>query len=69
MCIDFTYLNIACSKDHYSLPSIDRLVDSTSIHAIVSFLNAILGYHYIFMDPEDVEKTTIITDEGVFITR
>lgn len=30
MCIDFRDLNRACPKDHYLLPQIDQLVDSTS---------------------------------------
>ena len=38
MCVDFTDLNKACPKDHYPLPSIDRLVDSISDHAIVPSL-------------------------------
>ncbi|XP_073033863.1 uncharacterized protein [Primulina eburnea] len=29
MCVDFRDLNKACPKDHYSLPRIDQLVDST----------------------------------------
>ena len=57
MCVNFTNLNKACPKDHYTLSSIDRLVDSISGHAVVSFLDAISGYHQIMMDLEDVEKT------------
>ena len=29
MCVDFTHLNKACTKDSYLLPRIDQLVDST----------------------------------------
>ena len=32
MCVDFTDLNKACSKDNYPLPRIDVLVDSTTRH-------------------------------------
>ena len=32
MCIDFTDLNKACSKDSYPLPRVDVLVDSTAQH-------------------------------------
>lgn len=66
MCVDFIDLNKTCSKDHYPLPSINRLVESTLGHAMVSFLDAILVYHQILMDPEDAEKTTFITDKRVF---
>lgn len=40
--MDFIDLNKACPKDDYPLPSIDMLMDSTSIHAVVSFLDTIL---------------------------
>ena len=29
MCIDYTGLNKACSNDHFPLPRIDQIVDST----------------------------------------
>nr|KYP43134.1 Retrovirus-related Pol polyprotein from transposon 297 family [Cajanus cajan] len=40
MCVDYTDLNKACPKDSYPLPSIDRLVDEASGHALLSFLEA-----------------------------
>ncbi len=45
MCVDFTDLNRACPKDSYPLPRIDQLVDSTSGHDRLSFLDAFQGYH------------------------
>lgn len=66
MCLDFTNLNKACLLDHYPLPSIDKLVDSILGPVVVSFLDAILGYHQIFMDSKNTEKTAFITDKGVF---
>ena len=30
MCVDYTSLNKACPKDHFRLPRIDQIVDSTS---------------------------------------
>ena len=30
ICVDYTSLNKACSKDHFPLPRIDQIVDSTS---------------------------------------
>jgi len=35
MCVDYTDLNKACSKDSYPLPSIDRLVDALTGHTIL----------------------------------
>ena len=45
MCIDYTSLNKACPKDHFPLPHIDKIVDSTSGCEILSFLDAYSGYH------------------------
>ena len=30
MCIDFKHINRACPKDHFPLPRIDQIVDSTA---------------------------------------
>ncbi|XP_075499328.1 uncharacterized protein LOC142537719 [Primulina tabacum] len=38
MCVDFRDLNKACPKDHYPLPRIDQLVDSTSGYELLSFM-------------------------------
>ena len=43
MYVDFTDLNIACPKDDYALPIIDRLVDFTAGHALLSFMDANAG--------------------------
>ena len=39
MCVDYTGLNKACPKDHFPLPRIDQIVDSTSGCKILSFLD------------------------------
>ncbi|XP_068466639.1 uncharacterized protein [Phaseolus vulgaris] len=62
MCVDFTYLNKACPKDSYSLPSIDALVDNASGCEMLSFLNAFSGYNQIKMHPMDESKTTFMTE-------
>ena len=38
-CIDFTNLNKACPKDSFPLPRIDQLVDMTSGHKLISFID------------------------------
>lgn len=49
MCIYFTDLNKACPKDSFPLPRIDALVDSTSRHALLSFMDAFSSYNQIRM--------------------
>ncbi|KAL0398231.1 UNVERIFIED_CONTAM: Transposon Ty3-G Gag-Pol polyprotein [Sesamum radiatum] len=67
LCIDFTDLNKACPKDPFPLPRIDTLVDSTSGCEMLSFLDAYQGYNQIPLAPEDQEKASFITDQGVFL--
>ena len=44
MCVDFTALNKCCPKDHFPLPQIDQIIDSTAGCARLSFLDAYSGY-------------------------
>jgi len=53
MCVDFIELNKACCKDSYPLPRIDQLVDSTTGHQLLSFMDTFLGYNQIRMDELD----------------
>ncbi|XP_048498080.1 uncharacterized protein LOC125496617 [Beta vulgaris subsp. vulgaris] len=62
MCMDFTDLNKACPKDFYPLPRVDQLVDSTSGHALLSFMDDFSGYHQISLLESDRDTTTFITD-------
>jgi hypothetical protein len=47
MCIDYTSLNKACSKDPFALPRIDQVIDSIAGCDLLSFLYAYSGYHQI----------------------
>ena len=69
VCIDFTDLNKACPKDLFLLPKIDQLVDATSGHQRMSFLDAFQGYHQIALNEEDQEKTVFIIPRGIFCYR
>lgn len=40
VCIDFTNLNKACLNDNFPLPMIDWLMDTTTKHKMISFLDA-----------------------------
>ena len=43
-CVDFTDLNKAYPKDSYPLPQIDVLVDSTTRHQLLSYMDAFSSY-------------------------
>ena len=66
MCVDFTDLNKACLKNSYPLPRIDQLVDSTTSHKLLSFMDAFSGYNQIRMDKADQEKTSFVTSQDLF---
>ena len=66
MCIDFTDLNKACPKDSYPLPRIDQLVDSTTGHKLLSFMDAFSRYNQIRIEEADQEKTSFVTSQGIF---
>ena len=66
MCVDFTDLNKVCPKDSYPLPRIDQLVDSTTDHRLLSFMDAFYRYNQIRMDEADQEKTFFVISQGLF---
>ena len=66
VCVDYTNLNDACPKDPFPLSRIDQMVDATSGHERLSFLDAYRGYHQIPMDPADAEKTAFISPRGIY---
>lgn len=59
-------------KDNYFLSRIDRLVDATSDHELLTFINAFSGYNQIRLASEDeknIALITVITDCGFFCYR
>src|ERR1051325_9804870 len=66
MCVDYRDLNKASPKDEFPLPHIDVLVDNTAQHKVFSFMDGFSGYNQIKMAPEDMEKTTFVTQWGTF---
>ena len=65
VCVDYTDLNEACSKDNFPLLRIDQIVDTLVGHGMLSFLDAFSRYHQIPMHPPDAEKTAFITPHGL----
>jgi hypothetical protein len=61
MCVDYTDLNKHCPKDHFGLPRIDQVVDSTAGCVLLCFLDCYSGYHQIALKEEDQIKTAFIT--------
>jgi hypothetical protein len=66
MCVDYTNLNKHCLKDHFELPRIDQVVDSTAGCVLLCFLDYYSGYHQITLKEEDQIKTAFITPFGTY---
>jgi hypothetical protein len=66
MCVDHIDLNKHCPKDHFGLPRIDQVVDSTAGCVLLCFLDCYLGYHQITLKEEDQIKTAFITSYGTY---
>ena len=62
MCVDFTNLNKACPKDSFPFFSIDRLVDASAGHHVLSFIDAFSGYNQIMIDLINQEKIMFIIE-------
>ena len=69
LCIDFTDINRACSKDSFPLLRIDLIVYATTDHELLSFMDAFSGYNQISMDPDDQEKTSFVIGQGTYCYR
>lgn len=51
------------------MPQIDQVVESTTEHRILFFLNVFSKYHQILMFQPDEEKTTFVTPQGLHCYR
>ena len=66
LCVDIKDLNKACPKDPFPLPRIDQIIDATTGHDSLCFLDAYSGYHQIKMAEKDQATTAFITPYGPF---
>ncbi|KAM1000326.1 hypothetical protein ACFX2A_007088 [Malus domestica] len=66
VCVDYTDLNKAWSKDSYPILRIDLLVDSASRNQLLSFLDVYFGYNQIAMYEPGKEKTAFVIERGTY---
>ena len=64
--IDYTDLNKTYPKDSFSLSMIDQLVDATSRHRLLSFMDTFFDYNQIRMAPEDEDNRVFITERSLY---
>ena len=66
VCVDFRDLNNACPKDDFPLPITEVMVDGTTGHEALSFMNDSSGYNQIQMNLKDEELTAFHTPKGIY---
>ncbi|KAL0416581.1 UNVERIFIED_CONTAM: Transposon Tf2-11 polyprotein [Sesamum latifolium] len=66
VCVDFRDLNNACPKDDFPLPIVELIIDVTTGHEVLSFMDGSSGYNQIRMAPADEELTAFRTPKGIY---
>ena len=66
VCVDFRDLSNACPKDDFPLPITEVMVDTTTSHEALSFMDGYSGYNQIRMNPKDEELTAFRTPKGIY---
>ncbi|GFZ02402.1 hypothetical protein Acr_15g0010100 [Actinidia rufa] len=66
ICVDFRDLNNACPKDDFPLPITELMIDATTGHEALSFMDGSSGYNQIRMAPRDEELTAFRTPKGIY---
>ncbi|KAA0039557.1 uncharacterized protein E5676_scaffold775G00710 [Cucumis melo var. makuwa] len=66
VCVDFRDLNNACPKDDFPLPITEIMVDATTGHEALSFMDGSSGYNQIRMALSDEELTAFRTPKGIY---
>ena len=67
VCVDYRKLNATTVMDAFPLPFTDGILDVVVGHEMYNFLDGFSGYNQVRMHPEDQEKTTFVTEWGVFV--
>ncbi|KAL0427728.1 UNVERIFIED_CONTAM: hypothetical protein Slati_2947600 [Sesamum latifolium] len=65
VCVDFRDLNNACRKDDFPLPIAELMIDATTGHVALSFMDGSSGYNQIRMALADEELTAFRTPKVV----
>jgi hypothetical protein len=67
LCVDFRNLNRSSKRDNYPLLKIEHILQRVIGSYRMSTIDGFSGYNYIFMLPEDIEKTTFTTPLGTLM--
>jgi hypothetical protein len=65
--VDYCALNEKTVKDKFPIPVVEELLDELYGAAFFTKLNLHYGYHQVRMHPDDIEKMTFRTHQGLFV--
>jgi hypothetical protein len=66
MCVDYHGLNDKTIKDQFPIPVVEELLDDLDGATLFTKLDMHFGYHQVLMHPDDMEKTSFHTHQGLF---
>ena len=64
--VDYDKLNANMVTDAFPLPFTDSVLDAVAKHEVYSFLDGFSGYNQIRIHSDDQQKTSFVTEWGVF---
>ena len=67
VCINYHKLNAMTVTDAFPLPFTNSVLDTVAAHECYIFLDGFNGYNQICMHLDDQEKTSFVTEWGVFV--
>ena len=67
ICVDYRKLNVVTITYAFPLPFTDNVLDAVARHDMYSFLDDFSGYSQVRMYLDDQEKTTFVTNWGVYV--
>ena len=67
MCVDYRDINVQTEKDAYPLPRIDQVWGTLSRALYFVFLDLLMEYHQVEVDPKDRFKTEFLSHKGLYI--
>ena len=66
VCVDYTDHKKACPKDPFPLAHIASMIDATAGHELLTFMDDLVVFQQIQMEPSDQEDTAFITPIGIY---
>ena len=67
MCVDYRDVNAQTEKDFFPLPRIDQVWPTLSRARFFAFLDLLMGFHQVEVDPSDKAKTAFLTHRVAYV--